>query len=72
MGLKLKPTKVKCPKCKSKTEEIYYYFGLIRNKCVKCNYIFNPPTLINNKINVNSSQCVREQLSTCFAPPLNW
>jgi ribosomal protein L37AE/L43A len=37
---KLSPTKIKCPKCKSKTEEIYYHFGVIRNKCLKCNYIF--------------------------------
>jgi len=36
----LKPTKIKCPKCKNKTEEIYYNFGVIRNKCIKCGFIF--------------------------------
>lgn len=39
-ALKLKPTKKKCPKCQAKTKEIYYNFGVIRKKCIKCSLIF--------------------------------
>lgn len=39
---KLKPTNIKCPECKSATEEIYYYSGIIRNQCVKCGLMFDP------------------------------
>jgi len=37
----LKPTKNRCPKCNGKMEEIYYYFGVIRDQCKKCGLIKN-------------------------------
>ena len=44
-------SKTKCPKCKSKDIiEIYYHLGIKREKCNKCNLIFNKFDYEKNKI----------------------